>query len=269
MTSGSAFLDRIVTSKRDAMAAVGADVRRSTRGLALSLDKERKKHSFLHAIDRNDRINVIAEVKRSSPSVGTIRSDADAVSTARTYESAGAAAISVLTEPEFFKGSLQDLIDVAANVHVPLLRKDFTVDRHQIYEAAAAGASAVLLIVAALEAAELRDLLAIAEDELGMDALVEAHTAMEVESALAVGAKLVGVNNRNLQTLDVTLDTARALSSFIVPGKIFIAESGIKTAEDAAELHALGYRAILVGETLMRANDPSAALRGLVAGVAQ
>jgi indole-3-glycerol phosphate synthase len=269
MTSGSAFLDRIIAAKRDAMSGVSAEARQSVRSAALAaVSKRASKHSFLDALRRTDRTNIIAEVKRSSPSAGTIQQFADAVQTATIYANGGAAAISVLTEPNYFKGSLDDLRDVSKHVNLPLLRKDFTVDRHQIYEAATAGASAILLIVAALNTSELRTLREIAEVELGLDALVEAHCERELESALASGATIVGVNNRNLQTLEVTLETSRRLASYITPDKVFVAESGIKTSDDIASLKACRYNAFLVGETLMRATDPAEALRSLARGAA-
>jgi indole-3-glycerol phosphate synthase len=270
MTSGSAFLDRIIASKRDGMSAIPAEMKRATREAALAAVSARtEKHAFLEALSRKDRVNIIAEVKRSSPSAGAIQQTANATQTALAYENAGAAAISVLTESEYFNGSLQDLTEVASRVRVSLLRKDFTVDSHQIYEAAIAGASAVLLIVAALSSSELRDLRVIAEDELGLDALVEAHSAGEVEAAFDSGATLIGINNRNLQTLEVTLETSRQLSRYIVPDKVFISESGIKTPEDIGSLEACGFHAFLIGETLMRAEDPAAMLRSLARGVAQ
>jgi indole-3-glycerol phosphate synthase len=270
MTSGSAFLDRITSDKRDAMSSISHESRRATRAAALDAIKARPaKHAFLQALQREDRTNIIAEVKRSSPSAGAIHQGADAVNTALAYERAGAAAISVLTEPRHFKGSLQDLIDVAAQVSVPLLRKDFTVDRHQIYEAAAAGASAVLLIVAALSTSELSELRMLAEDELSLDALIEAHSEPEVEAALNCGATVIGVNNRNLQTLEVDLETSRRLAHYILTDKVFISESGIKTPADIVSLKSVGYRAFLVGETLMRAANPSAALQTLAIGAAE
>jgi indole-3-glycerol phosphate synthase len=270
MTSGSAFLDRIIASKRDAMSAIPAEMKRATREAALAVASQRtERHAFAKALGCEDRINIIAEVKRSSPSVGAIQQSADAAQTAQVYESAGAAAISVLTESEYFNGSLHDLTDVAAHVRVPLLRKDFTIDPHQIHEAAIAGASAVLLIVAAVSPSELRDFRVLAEEELGLDALVEAHSADEVEAALNSGATLIGINNRNLQSLEVTLETSRQLSRYIVPGKTFISESGIKTPEDIGSLEACGFRVFLIGETLMRAEDPAAMLRALARGVAQ
>lgn len=269
MTSGSAFLDRIIAAKRDAMSAVTAEMRQSMRAAALAAVSQRAaKRVFLDAIRRKDRTNIIAEVKRSSPSVGTIHQSANAVATATLYANGGAAAISVLTEPEYFKGSLEDLRDVSKCVDVPLLRKDFTVDRHQIYEAAAAGASAILLIVAALNATELRALREIAEEELGLDALVESHSEREVEAALGSGATIIGVNNRNLQTLEVTLETSRRLARFITSEKVFVAESGIKTPDDIASLKGCGYNTFLIGETLMRAADPVETLRSLARGAA-
>jgi len=267
MSSGSAFLDRILATKRDSMSAVSSVERRETHAAALqAVGLRTEKRLFLKALQRKDRINIIAEIKRSSPSAGAIHQDADAVAIASTYERAGAAAISVLTESEYFRGSLQDLADVATRVKTPLLRKDFTVDRHQIYEAAVAGASAILLIVAALSDAELADLRTVAEQELGLDALVEAHSAREAERALACGASIVGVNNRNLQTLEISLETSRELARFIVNDQVFISESGIRTASDIDALRELGYNGFLVGETLMRATDPAAALRALCAG---
>jgi len=270
MTTGSAFLDRIIAAKRDAMSSLTAEARGATHDAALRSASDRPRdHAFLQALRRDDRTNIIAEVKRSSPSVGVIHETANAAQTAALYERAGAAAISVLTEPDFFKGSLQDLCDVAVTAHVPLLRKDFTVDRHQIYEAVASGASAILLIVAALSASELRDLREIAEGEFGMDALVEAHTEDEVRAALDSGATIIGVNNRNLRTLEVSLETSQQLSRHIVSEKVFVSESGIKTPADVAMLRSCGYRAFLVGETLMRAADPSEALRALARGAGQ
>ena len=270
MTTGSAFLDRITAAKREAMSSIATDARHKIRSAALTLvGKRTRHHRFLEALQCEDRTNIIAEVKRSSPSAGAISRGADAVATARVYEEAGAAAISVLTEPDHFKGSLQDLIDVVATVSIPVLRKDFTVDRHQIYEAAAAGASAVLLIVAALEPSELSELRTIAEDELGLDALVEVHSEPEVEVAVAVGATIIGVNNRNLQTLEVSLQTSRDLARHICTDKVFVSESGIKVASDVVDLKRHGYGAFLIGETLMRSSDPAQALRTLAMGAGQ
>jgi indole-3-glycerol phosphate synthase len=228
--------------------------------------------SFRAAIGRGDRLNVIAECKRRSPSRGVLRADYDPVAIARGYVAAGAAALSVLTEPTFFDGSLEHLTAVRAAVRevsedVPVLRKDFIISEYQVLEAAAAGADAVLLIVAALEAAELRSLAACAA-EWGMDALVEVHNERELSVALDAGAQIVGVNNRNLRTLEVDVKASEALIALIPTDVIAVSESGLRTADDLVRLRQLGYLAFLVGERLMTVADPGGALRQLLAGVA-
>jgi indole-3-glycerol phosphate synthase len=209
-------------------------------------------------------IACIAEVKRRSPSAGWIREGADAADVARGYEAAGAAAISVLTDQPFFGGSLDDLRAVRAAVSVPVLRKDFTVDAYQIFEARAAGADAILLIVAALGDAELRDFSACAH-ALGMAALVEAHTEEEVTRALDTGAILLGINHRDLRTFTVDTTLATRMRPRVPAGTLMVAESGIRTRDDVARLTLGGVHAMLVGETLMRAPHPSDALRALLA----
>ena len=226
---------------------------------------------FLDAISRADRINVIAECKRRSPSRGVLREDYDPVAIAREYASAGAAAISVLTEPTFFDGSLEHLTAVRAglaqtNDDVPVLRKDFIVSEYQVLEARAAGADAVLLIVAALEPAELRSL-SITAAACGMDALVEVHNAGELSVALDAGARIVGVNNRNLRTLEVDVKASDALIALMPRDVVAVSESGLRTPEDLARLRQLGYRAFLIGERLMTVPHPGEALRELLAGV--
>jgi indole-3-glycerol phosphate synthase len=205
---------------------------------------------------------IIAEFKRHSPSAGAIQAQADPVELARMYEAGGAAAMSVLTEPEHFKGSLDDLRLVAASVELPLLRKDFAVDRHQVYEAALAGAEAVLVIVAGLSDAEALKLLDAAH-RTKLDVLVEVHTAEELERAAALGARLIGVNNRNLKTLEVDLETSLRLAELAPADATLVAESGLRTRADIERLQAAGYRAFLIGETLMRAADPRAELAAL------
>ena len=221
--------------------------------------------SFRKALESAGRVRIIAEVKKASPSKGVIRADCDAVAIARSYAAAGAAAISVLTEERYFRGRLADLARVRAAVEVPLLRKDFIFDPYQLTEARAAGADAVLLIVAMLDPRQLAELHGTATS-LGLDVLIEAHTAEEVERAVAVGATLIGVNNRDLKTFVTTLATAERLRPLIPAGALAVAESGIETAADLARLHTAGYQAALVGESLMRAPDPGAALRALLAG---
>jgi indole-3-glycerol phosphate synthase len=221
---------------------------------------------FLEALARRDGINVIAECKRRSPSRGVLRPDYDPVAIARGYAEAGAAAISVLTEPTFFDGSLDHLRAVRAAVAVPVLRKDFIVSEYQILEAKAAGADAVLLIVAALDPVELRALAGCAGG-LGLDALVEVHDADELRSAIDAGARIVGVNNRNLRTLEVDVKASEAVIGLIPSDVIAVSESGLRTPEDLARLRQRGYRAFLIGERLMTVPDPGQALRELLAGV--
>ena len=208
-------------------------------------------------------VRIIAECKRRSPSRGILRVDYDPAAIARQYAAAGATAISVLTEPTFFDGALDHLRAVRAAVPTPILRKDFFVDEFQILEAHAAGADAILLIVAALDDATLIRLHAAAESR-GLAALVEVHTAEELARAQQAGARLIGVNSRNLKTLAVSLETALALGPALGPGVVGVAESGIRSRADIDALTAAGYRAFLVGERFMSQPDPGAALSELV-----
>jgi indole-3-glycerol phosphate synthase len=223
------------------------------------------KNRFRLALQRADRLNVIAECKRRSPSRGVLRAEYDPVAVATSYEAAGAAAISVLTEPTFFDGSLEHLAAVTAAVEIPVLRKDFVVSEYQLLEARAAGADAVLLIVAALRPKKLGELLARA-DAWGLDVLVEVHTLDELSPALDAGARIVGVNNRNLRTLAVDVHASELLIEHIPKDVVAVSESGLRTPADLLRLRALGYHAFLVGERFMTAEDPGAELRGLLAG---
>jgi indole-3-glycerol phosphate synthase len=209
-----------------------------------------------------DNLAVIAEVKRRSPSRGVLAEDLDPAAQAVRYASGGAACISVLTEPDFFSGSNSDLIAVRAACPLPVLRKDFTLDPRQIWEARAIGADAILLIVAALDDSTLRRL----HDtslEAGVAALVEVHTAAEAERALVLGATLVGVNNRNLDTFVVDLATSEQLADLLVGVPVKVAESGIHRPRDAARMQAAGFDAVLVGEALVIAHDPAALIAEL------
>jgi indole-3-glycerol phosphate synthase len=210
-----------------------------------------------------DRVNLIAEVKRASPSRGLLRADLDPASQARRYASAGAAVISVLTDAKYFGGSLDDLVAVRNAVTVPLLRKEFIVEEYQLWESRAAGADAVLLIVAALDQGTLGDLLRAAAD-IGLGVLVEVHTAEELDRALCLGAPVVGVNNRNLQTLETSLEPSLRLLPLIPPGPVAVSESGLHTAADVERVVAAGAHAILVGEGLVRATDVEAKVRELM-----
>jgi indole-3-glycerol phosphate synthase len=218
---------------------------------------------FAAALARPDTITVIAEHKRRSPSRGAIREDLEPSDVARRYEAAGAAALSVLTDGPFFGGQLAHLAEARRSTRLPALRKDFVLDPWQVWEARAIGADAVLLITAALEDAELVALLAEA-GATGMDALVEVHDRGELERALAAGAQLVGVNNRDLRTLAVSLETSLALAGAIPDDVVAVAESGIRSGSELRRLREAGFDACLVGEHLMAAPDPGAALRQLL-----
>jgi indole-3-glycerol phosphate synthase len=221
--------------------------------------------AFARALRDGAAPRVIAECKRRSPSRGILRENYDAATHARAYDKAGAAAISVLTEPTFFDGAPEHLRAVREVVAVPLLRKDFIVTGYQLFEAVALGADAVLLIVAALDDAALRDLLARAR-ELGLAALVEVHDVRELARALDAGATIVGVNSRNLRTLAVDRGVLDEVAAALPRGVICVAESGIKSRADIDRLTAAGYEAFLVGEHLITQSDPGSALRELRSG---
>jgi indole-3-glycerol phosphate synthase len=222
--------------------------------------------AFANRLRAAGGVNIIAECKRRSPSRGVLRTAYDPVAIASAYERAGAAAISVLTEPGFFDGSLDHLIAVRSAVGIPLLRKDFLVDEYQLLEARAAGADAILLIVAALTDADLLRLSECA-GELGLAALVEVHCGDECDRALSAGASIIGVNNRNLRTLQVNLDASREIAARIPGHVIGVSESGLKTPSDLRAMRALGYQAYLMGERFMVDANPGAALAGLMASL--
>jgi len=254
------ILSQIIAKKRltleSAKRALPFEQLRTT---ALNVRAVMNAHALRNALTSN-AINIIAEFKRRSPSKGTIRENTDAATLARSYESAGAAAISVLTEENYFAGSLDDLIAVRAQVSIPILRKDFVFDEWQVHESAAAGADALLLIVAALDDETLVRLLRLTEENLGMDALVEVHTRDEMERAVAHGAKLIGVNNRDLRTFDVSTETSLQLAQFAPSATFLVSESGL-TPDEVLKLKSAGYSGFLIGETLMRATDPERQLR--------
>ncbi|MEO6025351.1 MAG: indole-3-glycerol phosphate synthase TrpC [Candidatus Binatia bacterium] len=207
---------------------------------------------------------IIAEVKRSSPSLGRIRDDFDPTAIGAGYAAAGAAAISVLTEERYFEGSLDFLAGLRPRVEIPLLRKDFLFEPYQVYEARAAGADAFLLIAAILRTEVIRELVALGR-ELDMTALVEVHTAEQLTRSLEAGATVIGINNRDLDTFVTRLETGLELLGSVPEHCTTVIESGLKTAGDLARFEAVGVRAFLIGETFMRAPDPGAALRELLA----
>jgi indole-3-glycerol phosphate synthase len=236
----------------------------AVRDAALAQAPARGFAQAIRAKRAQDLPAVIAEVKKASPSKGLIRADFDPAAIARSYEAGGAACLSVLTDADYFQGRDDYLQQARAACALPVLRKDFTIDAYQVHEARALGADCILLIVAALDDVRLADLTVLAL-ELGMDVLVEVHDIDELERALQVPAPLLGVNNRNLRTFDVSLDTTIALRDAVPPDRILVTESGIATRADVQLMRDHGVNAFLVGETFMRAPDPGAALRELFA----
>jgi indole-3-glycerol phosphate synthase len=253
-------LDRIVEARRAAIAHRKKSVPETA--LRFGVKHAKPVRDFAAALGR-DSLNVIAELKKASPSRGLIRADFDPVALAKSLEGAGAAAISVLTEEEFFQGDLKNMRDARAAIELPVLRKDFIVDPWQVWEARATNADSFLLIVAALGDELLAELLALGR-ELGMEALVEVHTREELTRALAAGARIMGVNNRDLRTLEVRMETSYELIEGIPEECIAVCESGLRTHEDLTRLRAAGFDAFLIGEHLMAQPDPAAALRSLL-----
>jgi indole-3-glycerol phosphate synthase len=224
--------------------------------------KAPKPRGFAQALSKPG-INVISELKRASPSLGVIREDYDPISLAAGLERAGAAAISVLTEEDFFRGSLTDLKNASRATNIPILRKDFIIDPWQVWETRAAGADAFLLIVAVLHDETLRDLILLGRS-LDIEPLVEVHSREELDRALAAGARIVGVNNRDLRDFSLHLETSLELIERIPDECIAVSESGLRTHSDLEKLRAAGFDAFLIGEHLMTSRDPGAALRGLL-----
>jgi indole-3-glycerol phosphate synthase len=228
-----------------------------------NLENSRPKHALRHRLRDDAKTHIIAEIKRASPSKGVINDKIDVAEVARSYAAADVAAISVLTEEDKFGGSLDDLKLARSVVNTPILRKDFVYDEFQIYEAVDAGADVILLIAAMLDDDKLLRFRRLAEDELGIDALVEVHTLQELERATHIGATIIGVNNRDLHSFKVSLDVSRELIKHAPVEALMIAESGITSGEEIAELKALGYRGFLIGESLMRSGDIGVALQQL------
>jgi indole-3-glycerol phosphate synthase len=260
------FLTRIIAAKRAQFLPEHSDKEDARRREeARAVRSEAKSFRLRDAVTAGSpRPGIIAEFKRASPSAGVIRGDIDPGEIARAYERGGASALSVLTDEEYFGGSLGDLMAARAQTSLPILRKDFIVASTQIFDAAIAGADAILLIAAALDDISLRHLRETAEDELGMDALVEVHTAEELRRATKAGARLIGVNNRDLRTLRVSIETSERLIADAPRDAIMISESGLRGGGELRRLAALGYRGFLIGEMLMRASDPAAKLRELL-----
>ena len=258
----NAILSEITARKEQTVAAAKAQTPLDT--LRARIQARTDYRDFRQAVARPGVINVIAEVKRASPSAGVLRAGLDPAALAGIYAATGACAISVLTEEHYFHGSLADLATVRSAVQAPVLRKDFIIDLYQIYEAAAAGADAILLIAALLTADELRRFIEVAAS-VRLDCLVEVHTEDDVTRARAGGAGIIGINNRDLHTFTVDLETTARLLPLLPEGTIAVMESGIRTRAEVDRFRTLGVNAFLIGETLVRANDPGATLRSLVA----
>ncbi|MGI8638667.1 MAG: indole-3-glycerol phosphate synthase TrpC [Pyrinomonadaceae bacterium] len=258
------FLTEIIELKRNRLEI--AKAKRNFEELkksAIAKRREANPHALHEALQKN-QINIIAEIKRASPSKGVINDKIDVAEVARMYEKGGACAISVLTEEDRFKGSLEDLKAVRNTVNLPILRKDFIFDEFQIYEAAEAGADVILLIAAMLDDKDLLILYRLAGEIPGLDVLVEVHTLEELERAKSINAKIIGVNNRDLHSFKVTLDVSRELIKHAPQDALMITESGLKTREDLLELRELGFKGFLVGETLMRSKNIETSLKGLI-----
>lgn len=251
-------LDRIVERTRERLREEAKPDRRAAEETA----RQRMAFAFREALSR-ERINVIAEIKSASPSAGSIVDDPDVEAIAREYQRGGAAAMSIVTEPEFFRGSRDWIARAKTAAGLPVVMKDFVVEPSQIVRGIAAGADAILLLASLLDAAQLRDFVAIAE-AYGCDALVEVHDEEELERAVKGGAKLIGVNNRDLRDFRVDLGTSERLSALMPAEVIRVAESGIRTRADVDRLRAAGFHAFLVGESLLRQSDRAAAVQALV-----
>jgi indole-3-glycerol phosphate synthase len=253
------ILARIVATKREEVSAHSASLAEWESAAQLRLSQRR---DFIQSL-RSHTPAIIAEVKKASPSRGVLSPDFDPPQIAAAYESGGAAAISVLTDAPYFQGSLADLEAARAAINLPVLRKDFTIATSQIVEAAAHSADAILLIAAVLSERELRDFREFAT-RYSLAALVEVHNRPELDAAIASGATLIGVNNRDLTTFEVTLETSLCLAEHMPSGALLVSESGIRDARDIATLRAAGYQAFLVGEHLMKSGDPAATVKELV-----
>jgi indole-3-glycerol phosphate synthase len=255
------FLERVAAIKRK-------EIDRRKASVSLEEMKERvsglpSPRDFLESISKNEPMALIAEIKQASPSAGAIQELSDIPRIARAYQSAGACAVSVLTEAHFFRGELSHLRQIKDVVSLPLLQKDFIIDPFQIYEGRVTGADAVLLIAALLAPGQLRGFAELARG-LGLVPLVEVHDEEDLNKILDLDLPIIGVNNRNLKTLAVNLDTTFRLLEMIPPGRVIISESGIKSRQDVQRLQQAGVKAILVGEVLMRAPDPAAKIRELL-----
>lgn len=258
------MLDEIIVTKRREVD--DAKHRLPIEDLKARIAHHIAERSLKDAIEKSEKIALIAELKRKSPSRGMLRERFDPVSLGQSLEAAGASALSVLTDEYYFEGNLEFMRDVKQFTEVPVIRKDFIIDPYQVYEAVFHGADAVLLIVRILPDENLINCLQVADD-LGIDALVEVHSAHDMQSALSCGAKIIGINHRDLSTLEINTSLTEQLVPQIPSGKIIVAESGIRDAKDVARMKALGVHALLIGEALMTAPDPALKVKQLFSEV--
>jgi len=256
------FLGEIIKLKKRRLAIAKAKISlENLKRKAFAVRENSDSHRLQTVLKQNDKINIIAEIKRASPSKGVINDKIDIGETAQSYERGGACAVSVLTEEDFFKGSLEDLRAVKHSVSLPILRKDFIFEEFQIYESAAIGGDAILLIAAMLDDEVLTKLHRLAERDLGLDVLVEVHTLEELERIKKTGAKIIGINNRDLHSFKVSLDVSRRLIKHAPEDALMISESGLQTLVDLFELKSLGFSGFLIGETLMKSGDVERTLK--------
>ena len=255
------ILDDIVAYKKQELAE--AKTKLPLRELVSAAAETPSAIDFLDLHAKTPGVKIISEIKKASPSKGVIRDDFDHSSIAREYEGSGAFALSVLTDRKFFGGDISYLSDIRAHSELPILRKDFTIDPYQVYEARCHGADLVLLIVAVLDRGEIEEYLSLARS-LGMNCIVEVHGEEELETAVLAGSEIIGINNRDLRTFDVSLDVSKRLSGMVPEGKILISESGISSVEDMVGLMDFGIDTFLIGETFMKAKSPGEALRGFL-----
>ena len=263
MTMGEDFLEKVAARKKADIEQ--AQNSRPEASLRREAEQTPKKRGFISSLTTGepDAVHIIAEIKRASPSRGEIRAGLDPAELARAYAAGGASALSVLTEPHWFQGSVSDLQAARAATALPVLRKDFVISAYQVYESAVIGADAVLLIAAILSAGELADLLALCRD-LGLDALVEIHSQQDLETVRSSNARLVGINNRNLRSLETDIGTAAAMAGGLGPDQVPVAASGIRRREDIEKMLGHGIRRFLIGEHLVRSDAPEKLLRELI-----
>jgi indole-3-glycerol phosphate synthase len=267
MKTGLDFLSTVVESKRVRLEKAKSHVSfYNLRASAYEARTGAARHAFRNALNNDKRINIIAEIKRASPSKGDLGLNKTVDEVALAYTRGGAAAVSVVTEEDYFHGSLEDLRIVRRSVSLPVLRKDFIFDEYQVFESATAGADALLLIVALLDDETLTRLRNLTEVELGMDALVEVHTREEMLRASQSGATLIGVNNRDLHTFEVSIEASLELINEAPNGALLVSESGLRNGAQLKRLLSVGYRGFLIGESLIATESPEAYLRSLVRG---